>query len=98
MPSTSTNSWTAALISLPPSSTTCAPSSRYTRGRHDSSPAWRVISGTITCACTSKVIRLALDRDQGQDAADNQEPAQPHPRIGLLQVPADHDRSQHQRD
>src|SRR5215204_994008 len=96
----STNSDMAARISLPPVSTTCASlSSLKTRGRHGSPPpASRVISGTITCACASKVTRSSLDRDQREHPGDHEKPADPDPGPCLLEVASHHEWGEQQRD
>ena len=64
--STSTNSRTAERISRPSSSTTCAPSTRCTRGRQSSSgAASRSSSGTITWAWRSTVSHVTPPRSAG---------------------------------
>src|ERR687896_333437 len=85
MPATSTNSWTAARICLPPCSTTCLPSSP-------------VISGTITCACTSNVTGSSLECDQGEHAGHHEQSSAPDARVRLLEMPSHHQRSEHERD
>src|ERR671922_1166103 len=86
--SRSTNSPTAERIGRPPSSTTCAPSSRYTRGRQSSVGATsRVISGTMTCAWKSVVI-TSVRGDQDQRSRDDEPGAQPDAGVDVLHVPA----------